>query len=144
MAAAFPHHYRDELVWKEGRTAHVGMPPRPVLLGGPPPEFDGRPEWWSPEHFLLSSVGLCFLTTFLAVADKAQFKVLGYSGRTEGTVDKAEGSLAFTSVAIHAEVKVAAADVEKAERALQTAKKHCLVSNSLKRPPELDAKVVSG
>jgi hypothetical protein len=57
MASPFPHHYDVKLVVGNGSAILTGRS-RPAIVGGPPPEFDGRAEWWSPEHLLLSSGGV--------------------------------------------------------------------------------------
>jgi len=143
MAAPFPHHYEVDLAWEADRHGTLMAPPRPSLAGGPPPEFDGRPERWSPEHLLLSSVNLCQMTTFLALAGKARLPIAGYRSRAEGTLDKTEAGIVFTSIAMRVELQVAAAEVERAEQLLHTSKKHCIVSNSLKPPVTLDVSVTA-
>jgi len=49
-------------------AATVSAPPRPVIVTGPPPEFGGDPEAWSPEHVLLAAVSGCLWSTFRALA----------------------------------------------------------------------------
>src|SRR5687767_3716180 len=73
MTAPFPHRYQASIEFAPRRAARVSAPPRPVILGGPPPEFDGHEEQWSPEHLLLSSAALCFTLTFDALAKRAQW-----------------------------------------------------------------------
>ena len=87
MASHFPHHYDVKLVVGNGSAVLTGGS-RPAIVGGPPPEFDGRAEWWSPEHLLLSSVGLCLMTTFKALASRSGLAVAGYESRIEGVLDK--------------------------------------------------------
>lgn len=140
MTAAFPHHYHVRV---EGGTggAVLSAPPRPEFRGGPPVEFDGRDEWWSPEHLLLSAAGLCLKTTFEAIARRARLSVLAYSSRVEGTLDKTPQGLAFTSIAIAVELVVAEEDAVRAGDLLRKAKDHCIVANALKTPVRLTASV---
>ena len=121
----------------------MSAPPRPEFRGGPPVEFGGRDDWWSPEHLLLSAAGLCLKTTFEAFASRARLTVLAYSSRVEGTLDKTPQGLAFTSIEIAVELVVAEEDAARAGDLLRTAKDHCIVSNALKTPVQLTASVRS-
>jgi organic hydroperoxide reductase OsmC/OhrA len=118
-------------------------PPREPIEGGAPSEFGGRDSWWSPEHLLLSALGLCLLTTFEALARKARLTVLGYSSRAEATLDRTAAGLAFTALGLRVQVEVAPADAERTPRLLASAKKHCLVANALAIPVTLDVAVVT-
>jgi len=134
MAAPFPHHYHVDLSWPGQGGATLAADGRHPIEGGAPPEFDGRASWWSPEHLLLSSLSLCLMTTFESLARKARLAVLGYSCRAEGTLDKVASGLAFTALALRVEVEVAAEDAERTPRVLESAKRHCLISNALAVP----------
>jgi organic hydroperoxide reductase OsmC/OhrA len=143
MAASLPHRYDVSVAWEREAGLHLDAPPRPTIVGGPPPEFGGRAEQWSPEHLLLSSLGLCLHATFEAFARREKLGVLAYSGRIEGVLDKTPGGLAFTSLTQHVELRVDAGDVDKAARLIESAKRHCIVSNSLKPPVELVVSVIA-
>lgn len=136
MTAPFPHRYEVTLAWKAGRHASLIAPPRPIILGGAPPEFDGTAEVWSPEHLLLSSASLCLMTTFQAIAARSKLEVASYDSQAEGILDKTPEGLLFTRVRL--KVAVGSPDSEKAARLLELAKKHCIVANSLKVPVELE------
>ena len=136
MAARFPHRYEVRV---EGGSdgAVMSAPPRPELRGGPPVEFDGRDDWWSPEHLLLSAAGLCLKTTFEALARRAGMAVIAYGSRVEGMLDKTPHGLGFTSFTIAAEVMVGEDDAARAEKLMESAKQHCIVANALKVPVTL-------
>lgn len=140
MTATFPHRYHVRVAGGSG-GAVMSAPPRPEFTGGPPVEFGGREDWWSPEHLLLSAAGLCLKTTFEVFASRARLSVLAYSSRVEGTLDKTPQGLAFTSIAIAVELVVAEADAARAGDLLRTAKDHCIVANTLKTPVRLTASV---
>jgi organic hydroperoxide reductase OsmC/OhrA len=137
MPSLFPHHYDVEVT--AGTTgAVVAAGRRPEIAGGPPPEFDGRPEWWSPEHLLLSAVGLCLMTTFQAFAARAGLRVARYESRVDGILDKTPSGLSFTSIRVAVDLGVAGEDRERADQLLHSAKRHCIVSNALKTPVEVE------
>ena len=72
MPAPFPHHYKTQITAIGDRLCTIESAPRPTIIGGAPPEFDGIDAHWSPEHLLLCSVGLCLELTFSGVAKKAR------------------------------------------------------------------------
>jgi organic hydroperoxide reductase OsmC/OhrA len=141
LASPFPHHY-DVKVASGDAGAILSGGKRPSIVGGPPPEFDGRDEWWSPEHLLLSAAGLCLMTTFQAFAARAHLDVAGYESQVEGVLDKTAGGLAFTSIKISVDLRVAEADRTRAEQLLQSAKRHCIVANALK--PAIEMQILVG
>jgi organic hydroperoxide reductase OsmC/OhrA len=51
--------------------------------------------------------------------------------------------LAFSTLGLHVQVEVAAADAERTPRLLDSAKKQCLVANALAVPVTLEAAVVT-
>ncbi|MBI5245673.1 MAG: OsmC family protein [Elusimicrobia bacterium] len=141
MGAPFPHRYEVTLSSAGGSQGTLSAGPRPALAGGPPPEFDGDERRWSPEHLLLASAGLCFMTTFAAIAAKSKLDYSGYESRAEGVLDKTPEGLRFTRITLR--VTVSGADPDKAARLFELAKKHCIVSNSLRVPVEVEAAVAA-
>ena len=140
MATSFPHHY-DVRLFAGSSGAILAGGERPDIVGGAPPEFDGSEGWWSPEHLLLSAVALCLMTTFQAFAARAQLHVAGYSSRAEGVLDKTSAGLAFTSIRLAVDLRVAEADRLQAAELLQKAKRHCIVSNALKVTVDVEVAV---
>jgi organic hydroperoxide reductase OsmC/OhrA len=132
MPAPFPHRYQvtlDGLDADGGGRLRAGA--RPEIAGGAPREFGGEDRWWSPEHLLLGSLSLCLMTTFRALAVREHLPVLGYTSRAEGQLDRTPSGLSFTALTLYVELRVPMAEVSRAERLLQSAKKHCIVANSL-------------
>jgi organic hydroperoxide reductase OsmC/OhrA len=121
MIAPFPHRYDVELRWKEGACGTASAPPRPDIVGGPPSQFGGRDSWWSPEHLLLSSLSLCLMTTFLALADKAQIKVHGYVCQAQGILEKTKEGIVFTGFSLYISLKPPITLTVKAETAISAA-----------------------
>jgi len=141
MPTPFPHVYVSELEPKDSAASVLRAPPRPELIGGNPPEFDGNAEFWSPEHLLLSALQVCFRGTFNALAGKAGVAPKSYRTRAEARLEKTEAGVVFTQIKLTAMVDVAAADVEKTKELLAKAKKYCIVANALKTEPTLEAQV---
>ena len=132
MTAPFPHHYEVKLSSPRQGGAELYAAGAPPITGGAPMEFAGRDTWWSPEHLLLSSLSLCLMTTFEAIAAKARLTVLRYDCRAEATLERTGQGLGFTALGLHVQVEVAPADAARAPRLLASAKKHCIVANALR------------
>jgi organic hydroperoxide reductase OsmC/OhrA len=143
MTTPLPHHYEARLSWPRQGGAEMYAAAALPIAGGAPIEFDGRDTWWSPEHLLLSSLSLCLMTTFEAIAAKARLQVIRYECRAEATLDRRDGPLAFTALGLHVEIEVGPDDADRVGRLLASAKKHCLVANALRAPVTLDVAVVT-
>jgi organic hydroperoxide reductase OsmC/OhrA len=139
MPKEFPHRYEMNLTWQGERTGSLRADPRPAIEGGPPPEFDGTDRVWSPEHLLLAASNLCLMTTFTAIAARSRLEFSRYASRAMGTLDKTEAGVVFTSIDLAVTLEVKAEDEGKARTILEKAKKHCIISNSLKTPVHLTA-----
>lgn len=140
MPHPFPHHYTIDLV-KTGTTSDLTQGSAPKLVGAAPPEFDGPEGHWSPEHLLMSSVGLCLWTTFEAIARKRKLEFSDYRASVEGELDKTKDGLVFTRITNKVALTVPPGTAENARKALEMAEKYCLISNALKAPVGLEANV---
>lgn len=134
--APFPHHYTVSL-----EDRQLAAPPRSPLAVGPPPQFGGSNEVWSPEELLVGATLECLWTTFEAYARHDQLDVAGWRGTGTGVLDKGPSGPVFTSITLTVELTVPAADLERARRVLDTAEKHCIISNALRVPVTVNAEV---
>ena len=141
MSQPFPHRYEATLVWEGETRAALSSGARPVLVGGPPPEFDGDPTHWSPEHLLLSSANLCLMTTYMVLARKAGLEIGHYRSQAEGILEKTKEGIVFTRISLQVSILAPASRLEEARKLVEAAKRYCIVSNSLKRPVEVEATV---
>jgi organic hydroperoxide reductase OsmC/OhrA len=139
MPVPFPHHYQTWLVRTLSSRARLEAPPRPMIAGGPVPEMDGDATSWSSEHMLLSSIGLCLLTTFEAFAARDRIDLVSWEAHVGGTVDKGAKGLEFTRFTVQVDMEVS--DPERARATLDEAKQHCLITNALRVPVEIDARI---
>ena len=133
MAVPFPHHYSATVSRTFASRARVQAPPRPTLQGGPSAEFDGDAAAWSPEHLLLSSLGLSMLMTFEAFAARDGIEVREWNATLDGSVERSPEGLMFTSIILCLDMELAG-NVAEAENTLEDAKHYCLVLNSLRVP----------
>jgi organic hydroperoxide reductase OsmC/OhrA len=137
--APFPHRYEVSLL---DRQLHA--PPRRPIAAGPPPQFGGTDQVWSPEELLVAAVLECLWTTFEAYARRDALEVRDWSGTGVAILDKTAAGPAFTSITLSVSLSVGASDQERAHRLLATAEKHCIISNALRTPVTLEATVNVG
>lgn len=134
--APFPHTYTVKL-----EDRRLAAPPRAPIAVGAPPQFGGSDEVWSPEELLVGAALECLWTTFEAYARHDQLEVAGWRGTGSGILDKGPTGPVFTSITLAVEMTVAAADLERARRILDTAEKHCIISNALRVAVTLQADI---
>lgn len=134
--APFPHHYTVALADRQ-----LVAPPRAPIAVGAPPQFGGSDQVWSPEELLVGAALECLWTTFEAYARHDQLEFSGWRGTGSGVLDNGPTGPLFTSITLAVEMIVAAADVERARGVLDTAKKHCIISNALRVAVTLDAQI---
>jgi organic hydroperoxide reductase OsmC/OhrA len=140
MPAPFPHQYSATISRTFASRARVEAPPRPSLNGGPSSQLEGDVSTWSPEQLVLSSLGICLLTTFEAFAARDGIELLRWVASARGTVDRTPEGLMFTSIVLSIDMEVAG-NVDRVEQTLEDAKQYCLVLNSLRVPVIVEADI---
>jgi peroxiredoxin-like protein len=103
-------------------TLHVATPP---VFGG-----EGKP--WTPEHFFLSAISSCFMTTYLAFAQKSGFEISHFDCNIIGQIEIVDGRYKFTTINLYPKVYIADESLrEKAAAVLEKTHKYCLITNSV-------------
>jgi organic hydroperoxide reductase OsmC/OhrA len=140
MPVPFPHQYSATVSRTFASRAKVQSAPRPMLVGGPSSEFDGDAASWSPEHLLLSSLGLCMLTTFEAFAARDGIEVRDWNANLSGSVERSPEGLMFTSIILSLDMEITG-NVGEVEKTIEDAKQYCLVLNSLRVPVVVETNI---
>lgn len=97
-----------------------------------PQEFGGEGKEWSPEQLFLSSISSCFMSTYLFFAKKLDFEITNLYCNAVGQIEMIDGKYQFTRINLFPKINIANEETrEKANIALEKAKKYCLVSNSV-------------
>ena len=150
-----PHHYA--VTADAGSKTNVTLSSRGLqdLDTAGPPEYGGPGDVWSPETLLVGTIANCFILSFRATARAARLEWDSLSCSVVGTLDKIDRVTQFTAFDITAELTLPAhtndkadnkandkADDKKALRLMEKAKKHCLITNSLKAAATLQASVL--
>jgi len=131
MLAPIPHRYTASL----SRTFAV----RPGIEARPEP-VAGDADAGSPEHMLLSSLGLCMLTTFEVFAARDGIELLAWHAQINGTAEHTPEGPSFTSIVVELDVDIDG-NTERFDEALEDAKRYCLVQNALRVPVVVEAQV---
>ena len=140
MPAPFPHQYSATISRTFASRARVEAPPRPPFDGGPSNAFDGDASAWSPEYLILSSLGICMLTTFEAFATRDGIQLLQWNANVSGTVERTPEGLMFTSIVLGISMEIDG-NVKHVDQTLEDAKAYCLVLNSLRVPVVVEAEI---
>lgn len=137
--------YQTEVEWTGERHGDLRAPVLPELRIDAPPEFKGHDGVWTPEHLFVASVNSCFMTTFLAIAENSKLDFISFKAGATGRLEKMERGFAMTEITLHPKLVIKnAGDFERANRILEKAEKHCLISNSIKSETRVEAEISCG
>lgn len=95
--------------------------------------MNGDATAWSPEHLLLSSLGLCILTTFEAFCARDGIELVQWNANLDGAVERSSQGLIFSSIVLSLDMEISG-NVDRVEQTLEDAKRYCLIINSLSVP----------
>jgi peroxiredoxin-like protein len=135
------HNYTVKVAWNRGRRGMMWSPDFQMHGGNgncievaTPPEFPGGVAGvWSPEHLLTGAVSSCFMTTFLALAEKSKLEFTSFSCHAEGKLDVLNGQLQITEVVLVPSICLDSADdQDKALRILEKTERLCPITHALK------------
>ena len=136
------YYYTTEVKWTGERHGDLSAPVLPSLKVDAPPEFKGHEGVWTPEHLFVASVNLCFMTTFLAIAENSKLEFVSFSADAKGKLELAGKGFMMTEITLQPKLVIKnARDAERASRILEKAEKHCLISNSIKTETKLEPEV---
>ncbi len=130
--APFPHRYVVTLA-----NGQLAAPLRTTIETGPPPQFGGNEEVWSPEELLVGAALACLQSTFAAYAKRAALRIHGWTATGTGTLNKGPGGPVFTSIDLAVELDTERGDEVQAEQVLREAERACIVSRALVVPVHL-------
>lgn len=131
--------YETSVDWKEGKVGKTQCEGKPAFEIATPPEFGGPENIWSPEDLVSSAVASCIMTSALFFFDRAKVSIRSYSSKAIATMEKLEGRLQITHIALEVTVDLEDKTQEEAtQKAMKQAKKTCPVSNALNCPTDIN------
>lgn len=133
MTEQLPYFYETEVERTGTRKGDLRSPNLPTLEVAAPPEFKGHAGLWTPEHLYVGAVNLCFMTTFLAVAELSKLEVARFTCQARGKLEKSEGrGLRITEITLTPNLVIRhSRDLARAARLLEKTESNCLISNSI-------------
>ena len=143
MNNRLPYFYETEVAWTGERRGDLRVPGLPTLKVAAPPEFKGHEVVWSPEYLYVAAVNLCFMTTFLAIAEFSKLRFTSFTCNARGKLEKEEGrGYRITEIILKPKLVIGhERDAERATRVLEKAEKSCLISNSINTLVRLEPEV---
>jgi organic hydroperoxide reductase OsmC/OhrA len=108
----YPHIYTVQASGMATGSVPISATRLPTLETGPPAEFDGPGDLWSPESLLVAAIADCFILTFRGVSRAAALTL------------------------------AAGADHAKFHALLERAENVCLVANSLRGERTLEVRLI--
>jgi organic hydroperoxide reductase OsmC/OhrA len=140
---SFPHIYNVTASAMPDGDVELTADRLPFLLSAPPAEFGGPGDRWSPETLLAAAVGDCFVLTFRAIARAAKLPWTALQCGVTGTLDRVDQVARFTDFTLGVRLELSpGSDARAGYSALEKAKQHCLVSNSLQASTHVQSDVV--
>ncbi len=139
----FPHHYSVEATTAGASPVGLTAPGLRSLESLPPAEFDGPGDLWSPETLLLASVADCYVLTYRAVAEHANFSWISIKCSTAGVLDREDRRTRFVKIVHSVVLTISLESTESdARRLLERTESVCPIGNSLAVDIQLEADVV--
>ena len=89
---------------------------------------------------MLSSLGICMLTTFEAFAARDGIVLEEWEATVNGTVERTPEGLMFTSMVLCIDMQISG-KVDHVASTLEDAKQYCLVLNSLRVPVVIETEI---
>jgi organic hydroperoxide reductase OsmC/OhrA len=132
------HHFEGRVQWRAGAAPpatgnhRVEFAGRPVLEVSGAPQYRGDGTKLNPEELLVASLASCQLLTYLALAERAGIRVLGYEDVPVGTLAIADRKMRVTEILLRPRITVApGSDLAAARGLVERAHDGCFIGNSI-------------
>jgi organic hydroperoxide reductase OsmC/OhrA len=139
MAPPSPYrHLYSVQLHATGGSSEIAAAPAPAITVGPPPQFEGKDTWWSPENLLLGALAACHHATIAAFARRHAIELREVRIEAEGLLDRTDRGLGFVSFKVRVDVDAPSADPVALESLIRRAHDQCIVGRSLAVPVDLE------
>ena len=115
----------------------ITFTPKIKILGDSAPDWRGNELNSNPEQTLAASLSSCHMMTFLALAAKMNWPVIGYSDNAIATLGKnSKGLMSVTKLELNPKVTFLdkfKIDSEEMKKVQDRAHRYCFIANSLSK-----------
>jgi peroxiredoxin-like protein len=139
--------YPFSVRWLEGRVGLASAPDvLPDIEVATPPQFGGPGGRWTPEHLFVGAATTCWMTTFLAYAERARLEVVAVEAAGEAIVERGEdGRVSIPRLVLRPKVTLRREeDRGPALKWIQKAEETCLIARAMRAVVELEPEVLVG
>ena len=137
--------YPFSVRWLDGKRGLASSPDGlPDIEVASPPQFGGLAGRWTPEHLFVGAATTCWMTTFLAYAEKSRLEVVAVEAAGEAIVERGDdGKVSIPRIVLRPRVTVARdEDREKADKMIRKAEETCLIARAMRASVELEPEVL--
>ena len=137
--------YPFSVRWLEGRIGLASAPDVvPDFEVATPPQFGGPGGRWTPEHLFVGAATTCWMTTFLAYAERARLEVVAVEAAGEAIVERGEdGRVSIPRLVLRPRVTLRREeDRAPARKWIQKAEETCLIARAMRAVVELEPEVL--
>jgi peroxiredoxin-like protein len=137
--------YPFSVRWLDGKRGLASAPDGlPNIEVASPPQFGGPGGRWTPEHLFVGAATTCWLTTFLAYAEKSRLEVVAVEAAGEAIVERGDdGRVSIPRLVLRPRVTLLREeDREKAEKMIRKAEETCLIARAMRAAVELEPEVL--
>lgn len=137
--------YPFSVRWLDGKRGLASAPDGlPDIEVASPPQFGGPGGRWTPEHLFVGAATTCWLTTFLAYAERSRLDFVAVEAAGEAIVERGDdGKVSIPRLVLRPRVTVKREeDREPALKWIRKAEETCLVARAMRATVELAPEVL--
>ena len=134
--------YKSKVVWTGGHDGELTCSNGPRMTYSAPPALQGKPGVMTPEDAFVAALNMCFHLMFIWASERLRIKLVSYECEAEGrVVELLDRTSTFERTILRPVIKVKTESLERVGKALDWARKYCLVANSIRSPVLIEPKV---
>jgi organic hydroperoxide reductase OsmC/OhrA len=108
-----------------------------------PPEFKDQAGHWTPEHFFVTAVASCYISTFSGMAFNSNFDFASLELEADGTLVQDKAGWRFGEIVLRPRLTIGHEEHrEKGLRLLHKPKENCLIGRSINCPVVLEPALI--
>ena len=136
--------YTNKVVWTGKHEGELTCSNGPQMTFSAPPALQGKPGVMTPEDAFVASLNMCFHLMFIWACERLKIQLISYECEAEGhVVELLDRTSTFEQTVLRPVIKVKTESLERVGKALDWARKYCLVANSIRSRVTIEPKVES-